>query len=502
MIGEVRIETPDQAAVREWGGYQGYKAEMDHAVTRTASGMIRIGYLLRIARDTEILRESGYADVWEFAKAEYGIDKTRASRFISAAQRYGDKGGNLLSEWEGRSSGELIELMQLPEDMAKALPQGLPREEVRDIVRDFKTDSKSQPEEEDADQPDRERNGGAMWDCIYYWLQDHWKVFKQINELEDVWQNYEAVGEGFAEIIRKDFMSIMSAKCPYRGSIIISFSSKVPVIIISKNKTTAPIKADLIGTALYLTVHPGKPWEDAWREEYKTEPPREVTEKEVGKLAQEAEEPYQKPEKAERKPGKTDRDTEKSEKEYKKSLKLIEQLKKLTEPKDIPEDLDENVEPDTEEPDTEPAMAAGRKEPEEKPEPEEQKPEPEPPISGKEMVPGDNRDERISWAFADLQKAAARISAQVMDGNVDWGAERHTLEDLRRSYAAYWELLMDLRNIDASRKGICPHVWRECNKGNDWNVAKEIGMECPRVCCRMCRLQKDCGAKCGGAGTL
>ena len=54
-----------------------------YELSKTAEGFVRIGFLLKVARDTEILAESGYTTVTEFAKAEFDIDKTMVSRFIS-----------------------------------------------------------------------------------------------------------------------------------------------------------------------------------------------------------------------------------------------------------------------------------------------------------------------------------------------------------------------------------------------------------------------------------
>ena len=62
--------------------YREYKAELDGELQRTAEGFVRIGYLLKVARDTNILKESGYVNVVEFAKAEYGIDKTQDRKSV------------------------------------------------------------------------------------------------------------------------------------------------------------------------------------------------------------------------------------------------------------------------------------------------------------------------------------------------------------------------------------------------------------------------------------
>lgn len=69
--------------VIEYRNYAEYKQELDTELKKTAEGFVRIGYLLKVARDTRILAESGYQNVVEFAKAEYGIDKTQVSRFMN-----------------------------------------------------------------------------------------------------------------------------------------------------------------------------------------------------------------------------------------------------------------------------------------------------------------------------------------------------------------------------------------------------------------------------------
>ena len=72
--------------------YQEYKQELDAVLTRTAEDFVQIGYLLKVARDTNILADSGYANVTDFAKAEYGIDKTQVSRFININDRFSENG--------------------------------------------------------------------------------------------------------------------------------------------------------------------------------------------------------------------------------------------------------------------------------------------------------------------------------------------------------------------------------------------------------------------------
>ena len=55
--------------------YQQFKQALDSEIQHAAEGFVKIGYLLRFARDnTEILAGSGYQSITEMAAKEYGID--------------------------------------------------------------------------------------------------------------------------------------------------------------------------------------------------------------------------------------------------------------------------------------------------------------------------------------------------------------------------------------------------------------------------------------------
>ena len=83
--------------------YQEYKAELDAEMGGVAERFVKIGYLLKIARDTDILRQSAYTSVAEFAKAEYGIDASQVSRFIRINDKFAENGysDHLMPQYQG-----------------------------------------------------------------------------------------------------------------------------------------------------------------------------------------------------------------------------------------------------------------------------------------------------------------------------------------------------------------------------------------------------------------
>lgn len=124
--------------------YQEYKQELDAVLTRTAEDFVQIGYLLKVARDTNILAESGYATVTDFAKAEYGIDKTQVSRFISINDRFSEGGysDHLLPNYKGFGYAKLTLMLQIPAEINEALPPTLSKAEIQDIKDEVDAESR------------------------------------------------------------------------------------------------------------------------------------------------------------------------------------------------------------------------------------------------------------------------------------------------------------------------------------------------------------------------
>lgn len=115
--------------------YQEYKQELDTELSKTAEGFVRIGYLLKVARDTEILAESGYSTVTEFAKAEYGIDKTMVSRFISINDKFAEGGysDQLQEQYKGYGYAKLTLMLTLPDEINAQLSPAYSKAEIQAI---------------------------------------------------------------------------------------------------------------------------------------------------------------------------------------------------------------------------------------------------------------------------------------------------------------------------------------------------------------------------------
>lgn len=124
--------------------YKEYKEELSSELVKTAESFVKIGYMLKVARDTDILKESGYDNMVEFAKAEYGIDKTQVSRFIRINDKFSEGGNSdhLLEEYQGFGYAKLALMLQLPDAVNEALTTNYSKAEIQSIKEEFDEERK------------------------------------------------------------------------------------------------------------------------------------------------------------------------------------------------------------------------------------------------------------------------------------------------------------------------------------------------------------------------
>ena len=123
----------------EYKGYGEFKAAMDKEVAGVAQGFVRMGYLLKVARDTDILRESGYCSVAEFAHAEYGLTKDIVSRYIAINDRFSEGGYSEVLNLKYKDYGvaKLAEMLTLSDEVIEGLSPQLTRKEIQEVKKDI-----------------------------------------------------------------------------------------------------------------------------------------------------------------------------------------------------------------------------------------------------------------------------------------------------------------------------------------------------------------------------
>lgn len=139
----------DQVAFKDeiLTGYNDFKSKLDTELKQNAEGFVRIGYLLKVARDTNILAESGYKNVAEFAQAEYGLTKDIVSRYIAINDKYAINGysDKLQTQFEGFGVAKLQDMLTLPDSIIEEIEPTLTRREIAEIKKQVAAEEKITP---------------------------------------------------------------------------------------------------------------------------------------------------------------------------------------------------------------------------------------------------------------------------------------------------------------------------------------------------------------------
>ena len=115
--------------------------EMKNRIRRELQGVkqsfVRIGYALRKIEDGKYYEQDGYKSVAEFAKAEYGLEASTVSRFMSINREYSIDGYSerLREEYLDLSRSQLEEMLKLPKGDRQMITPDTQREDIRDLKR-------------------------------------------------------------------------------------------------------------------------------------------------------------------------------------------------------------------------------------------------------------------------------------------------------------------------------------------------------------------------------
>lgn len=128
--------------------YEQLRSRLNEELNRAANSFVRIGYLLKMARDNKnILEGSGYSDVNEFAKAEFGLDKTQVSRFIRINDRFSLNGNTpeLLPEYSEFGSAKLSLMLTLPDEINEEISPEMSKTDIQAIKEEYDEEQKITP---------------------------------------------------------------------------------------------------------------------------------------------------------------------------------------------------------------------------------------------------------------------------------------------------------------------------------------------------------------------
>lgn len=249
-----------------------WQQELDTELVKSAESFVKIGYLLKVARDTDILVNSGYVNVVDFAKARYGLDKTQVSRFIHINDRFSEDGNSaeLQDRYKGMGYAKLTIMLQLPDEINEEISADFSKSEIEDIKKEIDEENKISDIEVwmEGTQEEAEKYN-ELGQVMYQLLHDMPELFIKIAQ-----SSIET--EELMNVLAPSGEMIYSVRIPGTGRLMLSIKVNTGRITItnvrSMDKTEWNIEdlADFVVDILSRadTEDPVKAWTSIYKEEY------------------------------------------------------------------------------------------------------------------------------------------------------------------------------------------------------------------------------------------
>lgn len=240
--------------------YTSFKHELDTELNKAADGFVKIGYLLKVARDTDVLKDSGYNTVAEFAQAEYGLTKDTVSRYININDRFSEDGYSpvLANRFHNYGLAKLQEMLTLPDNIVEAIPEDISKEDIRTIKKEYAEEQQISDIEvaiEAAESNDVNADSGndILDELVKQYFHDNADDYMSCAMLED-----KSKVEAYRDILSPTGSKVIIGRIPGKGKYIATLKDIDSKIIISNMRDPSDKQEhtwdDLIDAITVLTL--------------------------------------------------------------------------------------------------------------------------------------------------------------------------------------------------------------------------------------------------------
>lgn len=326
--------------------YGQFKQAFDQEIRRQADGFVRMGYLLKVARDTDILAESKYRTIAEFARGEYGLTDDTVSRMIKINDRYSENGYSerLADRYRGFGQTLLAEMLVLSDVVVESIPPEITRAQLREVKEEIKEEAAITDLEvmmEDTD-PQQEKIESVLVKALYQYYKENYKEYP---ELHKAVTGTGVTPEIVMELLAPSGTGVKMVRIPGMGRYMITIRGKnqnIRVVNIRTNDLDEFTWSECIlalGELCKGTGSAEEDWEKCYGELYPGKKKAEVV------PAQKAEEKLkaQKTEQCDPKPAKNESKTERCDPEQTENEPKPEHEEEWEENGDLPEPEDAKV---------------------------------------------------------------------------------------------------------------------------------------------------------------
>ena len=209
--------------------YYKFKEALGTELRNQAEGFVRTGYLLKKARDTDILKDSGYSTVAEFAQAEYGLSKDIVSRYIAINDRYSKDGYSeyLQDQYEGYGVAKLQEMLTLPDSVVEMMSPDMTKREIQDIKKEIKEEEQISDVEVllEGSAPDQEHMT-IIQKVIHKYFYEQREQYISLEDVINAKLSIDAAVEKVLDILAPSGMALKTVRVQGIGKLMISFKGK------------------------------------------------------------------------------------------------------------------------------------------------------------------------------------------------------------------------------------------------------------------------------------
>lgn len=123
------------------------KTEIKNELTGMVKSFVKVGWQLTRIDKSRAYTLDGYKSIAEFAKAEYGMSPSGASRFMNVYEKYAIPGDTpeLQEQYRDFKFAQLVEMIQIPEEDRGIFRPEAKREDIRELQR-FNKENESSPD--------------------------------------------------------------------------------------------------------------------------------------------------------------------------------------------------------------------------------------------------------------------------------------------------------------------------------------------------------------------
>ena len=256
----------------QYQNYEEYKKAMNTVLNRTVEDFVMTGYLLKQGRDTDILKDSGYSNVNEFAWAEYKLEATQVSRYIRINDRFSEGGYSprLQDHYKGFGYAKLALMLTIPESVAEELTPAYSKSEIQAVKEEIESEEKITDIEVILEgEKEEQKELDNLEKAIHQICMDEPELYLKLHEAVRT-----SIGTGrIKEVLAPDGDKLYSVRPQGCGRIMLYLNDEKDEVILQVVRQSLKERyawSDILGYLVLITEQEDakKNWEDLFGQQY------------------------------------------------------------------------------------------------------------------------------------------------------------------------------------------------------------------------------------------